>query len=68
MSTDLINDPVFWSFFMTTTTAFLFGIIKVFAKSKCKSCSFCGCKIERDTALEEKLDEMELQKQTQSSI
>lgn len=63
---ELTNDPVFWTFFMTTTTAFLFGIIKVIAKSKCKSCSFCGCKIERDTTAEEKLDEMELQKNTQS--
>ncbi len=63
---DIINDPVFWSFFLTTTTAFIFGLVKVLAKSKCKSCSFCGCKIERDTDAEEKLDEIELR--TQSRI
>ena len=55
---DIINDPVFWSFFLTTTTAFIFGVIKILAKSKCKTCQFLGCKIERDVELEEKLDEI----------
>jgi len=63
---DIINDPVFWSFFLTTTTAFIFGLVKVLAKSKCKSCSMCGCKIERDVELEERLDEMELDKKESS--
>jgi len=63
---DIINDPVFWSFFLTTTTAFIFGLVKVLAKSKCKSCSMCGCKIERDVELEERLDEMKLDKKESS--
>jgi len=63
---DIINDPVFWSFFLTTTTAFIFGLVKVLAKSKCKNCSMCGCKIERAVELEERLDEMELDKKESS--
>lgn len=62
MSNTLINDPVFWSFFLTTSTAFIFGIVKILSKSKCKSCSFCGCKIERDVELEERFDELVLSK------
>jgi hypothetical protein len=66
MVNTIINDPVFWSFFLTTSTAFIFGIVKVLAKSKCKNCSFCGCRIERDVELEEHLDELELQKKESS--
>ena len=28
MTETIVNDPVFWSFFLTTTTAFIFGIVK----------------------------------------
>jgi hypothetical protein len=58
---DLKQDPVFWSFFLTTTTAFIFGMVKIISKSKCKTCKFCGiCEIERDIATEEREDIYEL--------
>jgi hypothetical protein len=38
------------------------GILRMAYKSKCKSCSFCGFKIERDIVLEVGLDELELQR------
>lgn len=57
----LRQDPVFWSFFLTTTTAFIFGIVKIASKSKCKSCKFLGCcEIERDVVMEERSEEFEL--------
>lgn len=57
----LVQDPVFWSFFLTTTTAFIFGIIKVIAKSKCKTCKLCGCcEIERDVETELESEEIEV--------
>lgn len=57
----LKEDPVFWSFFLTTTTAFIFGIVKIASKSKCKSCTFLGCcEIVRDVEIEERSEEFEL--------
>ena len=56
----LVDDPVFWSFFLTTTTGFIFGLVKVLAKSKCKTFSVCGCKIERDVEMEEREHEFEM--------
>ena len=53
---------VFWSFFLTTITGCLLGLIKMIYKSKCKNCECCGIKIERDTAGELHEDELELQK------
>jgi len=58
---ELKQDPVFWSFFLTTTTAFIFGLVKIVSKSKCKKCTICGvCEIERDIATEEREDIYEL--------
>ena len=57
---DLVEDPVFWSFFLTTSTAFIFGIAKLISKSKCKKCKILCCEIERDVELEEKEAEFEL--------
>jgi len=54
------EDPVFWSFFITSTSAFLFGIIKILSKSKCKRCKFMCFEIDRDVVLEEKENEYEL--------
>ena len=54
---------VFWSFFLTTVSACLLGIIKMLYKSKCKTCECCGIKIERDTAGELHEDELEMQRQ-----
>lgn len=57
----LKEDPVFWSFFLTTTTAFIFGIVKIISKSKCKKCKFLGCcEIERDIEVERETEEFEI--------
>jgi len=57
----LKQDPVFWSFFLTTTTAFIFGIVKIASKSKCKSCKLFGCcEIVRDVEIEERSEEFEI--------
>lgn len=57
----LKEDPVFWSFFLTTTTAFIFGIVKIASKSKCTSCKLLGCcEIVRDVEIEERSEEFEL--------
>ena len=57
----LKQDPVFWSFFLTTTTAFIFGIVKVIAKSKCKTCKILGCcEIVRDIEIERDTEEFEI--------
>jgi len=42
---------------ITTLSNLVFGLAKLIAKSKCSSCSFCGCHIKRDVELEEKSDE-----------
>jgi hypothetical protein len=57
----LKEDPVFWSFFLTSSTVFIIGIVKIISKSKCKTCKFCGvCEIERDIATEERVEQIEL--------
>ena len=57
----LKEDPVFWSFFLTTSTVFIIGIVKIISKSKCKTCKICGvCEIERDIETEERVEEIEL--------
>jgi hypothetical protein len=53
---------VFWSFFLTSSIGCIMGILRMVYKSKCKSCSFCGLKIERDIITEAGLDEIEMQK------
>jgi hypothetical protein len=58
---DIKNDPVFWSFFLTTVTGFIFGLVKIISKSKCKTCKLCGvCEIERNIEIEERTDALEL--------
>jgi hypothetical protein len=55
------QDPVFWSFFLTTSTVFIISIVKIISKSKCKTCKICGiCEIERDIEIEERVEELEL--------
>ena len=57
----LKEDPVFWSFFLTSSTVFIIGIVKIISKSKCKTCKVCGvCEIERDIATEERVEQIEL--------
>jgi hypothetical protein len=61
-------DPDFNSgFFLTIAgivTAFLSGAIVYCIKSKCSKCSICFglVQVERDVALEEKIEELELEK------
>lgn len=38
------------------------GVLRMIYKSKCRSCSFCGVKVERDVEGEEKIDQLELQR------
>jgi len=53
---------VFWSFFLTSTIGCIMGILRMIYKSKCKNCSFCGIKIERDIEAEEHIDELSIQR------
>jgi hypothetical protein len=53
---------VFWSFFLTSTIGCIMGILRMIYKSKCKNCSFCGFKVERDVEGEERIDELEIQR------
>lgn len=57
---------VFWSFFLTSSIGCIMGILRMIYKSKCKSCSFCGFKIERDIGMEVCLDELEFQRSKNS--
>ena len=56
----IVEDPVFWSFFLTTMTAFIIGMSKLISKSRCKKCKIMCCEIERDVEIEEKEAEFEL--------
>ena len=53
---------VFWSFFLTSAIGCILALTRQIYKSKCKSCSLCGIKIERDIHAEEHIDELELQR------
>jgi len=53
---------VFWSFFLTSIIGCIMGILRMIYKSKCKSCSLCGMKVERDVEGEERIDELALQR------
>jgi len=53
---------VFFSFFVTTVVACLLSLSRMAYRSKCKRCTLCGISVERDVELEEKIDELEMQK------
>jgi hypothetical protein len=53
---------VFWSFFLTSTIGCILGLVKMLYKSKCKRCTLCGISVERDVELEEKIDELEMER------
>jgi hypothetical protein len=55
-------DAVFFSFLITSVIGCILGLSRVVYKSKCKKCSLCGIIIERDVELEEKVDELEIQR------
>ena len=45
---------MFWMFLITSSTTFLFAVIKMCYKSKCSEVSVCCLKIRRDVNVEEK--------------
>jgi len=53
---------VFWSFFLTSTIGCIMGILRMIYKSKCKNCSFCGIKVERDIEAEEHIDALDIER------
>ena len=53
---------VFYSFLITSLIGCVLALAKMAYKSKCKRCSLCGISVERDVELEEKIDELEMQK------
>ena len=53
---------VFYSFMITSLIGCVLALAKTAYKSKCKRCNLCGIEIERDTAAEEKVDELEMQR------
>jgi hypothetical protein len=55
-------DAVFFSFLITSVIGCILGFTKLIYKSKCKSCSCCGVKIERDVEGEEKIDALEIER------
>jgi len=55
---------VFWSFFLTSIIGCIIGVVRMLYKSKCKTCSCCGIKIERDTNAEIEIDELSLTKKS----
>jgi hypothetical protein len=57
----IIDDAVFWSGFVTIVTGFLGLSIKLILKSKCKKFSCFCISAERDTEMEEKIEERELE-------
>lgn len=56
---------IFWSSFVTTLSGVILAMIAVAYKSKCRNinCCFGLVEIERDTAGEEKIDELDVEQQ-----
>ena len=52
---------VFWSMFLTTSVAFVLAVGRLCYKSKCSSIEICCIKIIRNTAAEEREDELEME-------
>jgi hypothetical protein len=57
----IVDDPVFWTFFMTTVVGCILKFSSMFYKSKCKEVTCCCIKIVRDTELEEKEHEYDVE-------
>ena len=53
---------VFLTFLVTSIIGCLLAVAKMTYRSKCKRCSICGISVERSVELEEKIDELEMQK------
>ena len=57
---------VFLTFLVTSIIGCLLAVAKMTYRSKCKRCTLCGISVERDVELEEKIDELEMQKAQKS--
>lgn len=55
-------------FLITSSSALIMGVAKFIYSSKCRECSFFGCKIIRDTVAEESIDELTLNNQPPSQV
>ena len=53
---------IFWTFFITSTIGCCLGVVGLIYKSKCNEISCCGLKITRNVEIEEKIDEMNLER------
>ena len=53
---------VFWVAFITTGSSLIIKLFSMLYKSKCSSCKCCGMEIIRDVGLEEKYDELDLER------
>ena len=62
MDTTTFN-AAFWLTITGVITAFISGLLVYAIKSKCSRCTLCFglIDVQRDTAMEEKIEEMELQ-------
>lgn len=43
---------IYWSFFTTSVITACLAVFTLCYRSKCRECSFCGCKIVRDVDIE----------------
>lgn len=55
---------VFWVGCYTSLIGFVLALARFAYKSKCSKINFCCIKIERNTEAEEKMDELELERQS----
>ena len=55
---------IFFTFLITSVIGCFIGVTRMLYKSKCKTVSCCGLKVDRDVAGEEKLDEMTVMRRT----
>jgi hypothetical protein len=58
----MVFSEIFWTSLYISGFGFLGAVLAVCYKSKCKTIECCCIKINRDVELEEKVDEMELQR------
>ena len=61
MSNKIVDDPVFWTFFITAVIGFILKCSSMAYKSKCSQVEVCCIKIVRDTTLEEKEHEYDVE-------
>ena len=53
---------IFLTFLVTSLVGMVLALSKMAYRSKCKRCTLCGITVERDVELEEKIDELEMEK------